>query len=108
MKFMKHVFYKFNDPISLNNYHGEYASCGSPISIGFFFCIVLYQESTSAEEFVSNAQPFSRIIDSKFIKLFIYPFVRMLYEKHLVAQGLKYLTTTQETGVRFLLDTFFF
>ena len=42
-----------------------------------FFCsIVLYQESTSAEEFVSHAQLFSRKIDSKFIKLFIYPFVR--------------------------------
>ena len=64
----------------------------------FFFCsIVLYQESIWAEEFVSNAQPFSRKIDSKFIKLFIYSFVRTFLEKSVVAQGLKCLTTTQET-----------
>ena len=55
---------------------GEYASCGSPISIRFFCSIVLYQESTSAEECVSHAQLFSRKIDSKFIELFIYPFIR--------------------------------
>ena len=67
---------------------GEYASCGSPISIRFFCSIVLYHESTWAEEFVPNAQPFSRKIDSKFIKLFIYLFVRTFFEKRVVAQGL--------------------
>ena len=57
---------------------------------------------------MSNAQPFSRKIDSKFIKLFIYPFVRTFIEKRVVAQGLKCLTITQETRVRFPLVSFFY
>ena len=56
---------------------------------------------------MTNAQPFSREIDSKFIKLFIYPFVRAFLEKRVVAQGLKCLTTTQETRVRLPLVSFF-
>ena len=56
---------------------------------------------------MSNAQSFSRKLDSKFIKLFIYPFVRTFFEKLVVAQELKCLTTTQETRVRFSLVSFF-
>jgi len=57
---------------------------------------------------VSHAQLFSRKIDSKFIKFFIYPFVRTFFEKRVAAQGLKCLTTTHETMVRFPLVTFLF
>ena len=72
------------------------------------FCsIVLYEESTWAEKLGSNTQPFSRKIDSKFIKWFIYPCVRNFSEKRSVAQGLKCLTTTLETRVRFPLVPFF-
>jgi hypothetical protein len=57
---------------------------------------------------VSNTKPFSRKIDSNFIKLFIYPFVRAFFEKRVVAQGLKCLITTQETRVWFPLVSFFY
>ena len=57
---------------------------------------------------MSNAQPFSKKIDSKFIKLFMSPFVRTFFEKRVVAQGLKCLTTTQEARVRFPLVSFFY
>ena len=56
---------------------------------------------------MSNAQPFSRKFDSKFIKLFIYPFVRTFFQKRVVAQGLKCLTTTQETRVQFPMVSLF-
>ena len=56
---------------------------------------------------MSHAQLFSRKINPKFVNLFIYPFVRAFSEKRVVAQGLKCLTTTQETRViRFPLVTF--
>ena len=56
---------------------------------------------------MSNAQPFSRKIDSKFMKLFIYPFVRTLFEKRVVAQELKCPTSTLESRVRFPLVPYF-
>ena len=57
---------------------------------------------------MSHAQLFSRKTNSKFIKLFIYPVVRTFLKKRVVALGLKCLTTTQETRVRFPLVSFFF
>ena len=53
-----------------------------------FFSIVLYQKSKKNKGIGSNPQPFSRKIDSKFIELFLYPFVRTFFEKRGVAQGL--------------------
>ena len=74
----------------------------------FFFVVYYSTRRVLEQRNLSHAQPFSRKIDSKFIKLFIYPFVRTFFENRVVAQGLKCLTTTQETRVRFPLLPFFF
>ena len=85
----------------MNFLQGEYANFGPQISIRFFCSIV--PEEYLSKGIGSKSQPFSRKIDSKFIELLIYHFVSTVFEKHVVAQRLKCLTTMLETRVRFPL-----
>ena len=79
---------------------GEYANCGSPISTRISFFL--------SGQYLSRGirVKLSAIFEKNRFKVYKVIFVRT-FKKRVVAQGLKCLTTTQETRVRFPLVTFF-
>ena len=82
---------------------GEYAKCGSPISIRSF--VVKYSTRSVLEQ--RNRARLSAIFEKNRFKVyrvtFVSTFVSTVFENRGVAQGLKRLATTLETRVRFPL-----